>query len=106
MKTVKIHVKIDLRVKEESQFIADEMGLTLSSIINATLKQLIRTREVSFAAHGAKTPYLEKLIQEARNDRNRFKTDVMELEDVLDIDPFGDLRRGRRSESDISACDD
>lgn len=85
MKTTRIHIKADPRVKEEAQLIIDEMGLTLSGVINAFLKQLIRTRQVNLAVDDKKmTDYLEKVIAESRKDINRYKFKAMPFEDVLD----------------------
>lgn len=84
IKTTTIHIKIDERVKEEVQFIVDEMGLTVSGVINAFLRQLIRTREINFTAKNKMTPYFEKIIKESRSDVNRYKFRAMPLEDVFD----------------------
>jgi len=44
--TVTINVKTDKKTKEEAQRIAAELGFSLSGVINASLKQLVRTGEV------------------------------------------------------------
>ena len=67
MKTL-INIKTDRDVKEEAQKLAKEIGLPLSAIINASLKQLIKNREVCFSAIPRMTPYLENIIQEAKKD--------------------------------------
>ena len=48
MKTM-INIKTDKEVKENAQKIARELGLPLSTVINAYLKEFIRDREVSFS---------------------------------------------------------
>ncbi len=85
MKITLIHIKADIKVKEEAQFIADELGLTLTGVINAFLKQLIRTREVRFNAGNKMTPYLEKIIAESRKDMNKYRLEPMTLEEALDL---------------------
>jgi addiction module RelB/DinJ family antitoxin len=67
MKTM-INIKADKEVKENAQKIASELGLSLSAIINAYLKNFIRDREVSFSTAPRMTPYLEKVIKEVRAD--------------------------------------
>ena len=47
MKTV-INIKTDKKVKDEAKKIAEEMGLSLSAVINAQLKQLVREQEMRF----------------------------------------------------------
>ena len=49
MKTV-TSVKLDKKVKEEASALAEELGLSLSSVINATLKKFVTERRVVFSA--------------------------------------------------------
>jgi addiction module RelB/DinJ family antitoxin len=67
MKTA-INIKVDKKVKESSQKLAEELGLSLSAVINASLKQFVRTKEVSFSISRKMTPYLERVIAEAEKD--------------------------------------
>lgn len=39
-------VKLDAKIKEEASQLASELGLSLSSVINATLKQFVTERRV------------------------------------------------------------
>ena len=48
MNTV-IHVKANKEVKENAQNLAKALGLTLSDVINASLRNFIRTREIIFS---------------------------------------------------------
>ena len=72
MKTL-INIKTDKEVKEEAQKIAEELGLSLSAIINASLKQLVKNREVCFSAAPRMTPYLKNIIKEAKKDHKAGK---------------------------------
>lgn len=63
MKTV-ISVKIDKEVKEAAQAVAKSAGLTLSTLINAYLRQISATRRIELYAPEPMTPHLEKLIKE------------------------------------------
>ncbi|MBP6975020.1 MAG: type II toxin-antitoxin system RelB/DinJ family antitoxin [Candidatus Pacebacteria bacterium] len=89
-KNTMINIKADIRVKQEAQLIIDEMGLTLSGVINAFLKQLIRTREITFYAGDTMTPYMKKVIAEARKDINRYKFRAMPFDDVFTEDMIKD----------------
>ena len=80
MKTV-IHVKADKEVKETAQEAARALGLSLSDVINASLRNFIRTRQVIFSDTPVMTPEFEKLLDkiddDIKNNRNlspRFKT--------------------------------
>jgi addiction module RelB/DinJ family antitoxin len=44
--TVTINVKTDKKTKEEAQRMAADLGFSLSGVINASLKQFVRTGEV------------------------------------------------------------
>lgn len=71
MKTV-IHIKTDPEVKENAQSAARDLGLTLSDVINASLRNFIRTRQVIFSDTPVMTPELEKLLDKIDDDiKNR-----------------------------------
>ena len=67
MNTV-ISVKIDKDTKEAAQAVAKSMGLTLSTLVNSYLKQVVVTRRVELFAPEKMTPQLEKLIAEVEAD--------------------------------------
>jgi len=67
MQTV-IHIKADREVKENAVKIAKELGLSLSDIINASLRNFIRTREIVFSDTPRMTPELEKLLGKVEED--------------------------------------
>ena len=73
MKT-QVNLKIDTSVKKQAQQRAKELGLSLSSIVNATLKQFARTGELELSSAPKITPYLEELVLEARKDYIEGKT--------------------------------
>ena len=64
-----ITIKTDETTKKEAQALAEELGLTLSSLINSYLKQVVVTRRVELYAAEPVTPKLERAIQQA--DKNR-----------------------------------
>jgi addiction module RelB/DinJ family antitoxin len=61
MNTV-ISVKINKDVKTLAQEVAKSAGLTLSTLINAYLIQIITTRRIELYSPEPMTPKLEKLI--------------------------------------------
>jgi len=73
MKTV-INIKTDKEIKEKAQELARELGVPLSTLVNAYLRQFIRTREFSFSLAYSMSPELEKIIdgveKDIINDRN------------------------------------
>ena len=67
MKTI-INIKADKEVKEKAQEVARELGVPLSTIINAQLKEFIRNKSIYLSAVPRMTPYLEKIIGKAMKD--------------------------------------
>jgi|GEM_PF-2515558 len=63
MNTV-ISVRIDKEVKASAQEVANSAGLTLSTLVNAYLRQVAATRRIELYAPEQMTPKLEKLIEE------------------------------------------
>ncbi len=67
MNTV-ISVKVDRVVKASAQEVAKSMGLTLSSLVNAYLRQVVATRRIELYAPEQMTPKLEKLIAQVEKE--------------------------------------
>lgn len=67
MKTA-INIKTDKHVKEKAQKLAKELGLPLSVIVNAQLKQFIRDKELHIFAAPRMSDKLDELIREAEQD--------------------------------------
>ncbi len=62
MNTATIFIKTEPRVKKEAQKTAEELGFSLSSILNAFLRQLVKTKTINFSA---------KELDEVPNARTR-----------------------------------
>lgn len=59
-----VNVKVDLKVKKAAQKVASSLGFSLSSLINAYLRQLIRDRSVGFSDVRLElTPYAKKMLR-------------------------------------------
>lgn len=67
MKTL-ISIKTEKALKERAKHVAAELGLSLSDIVNESLRQLVKNREVTFSAAPRMTPELEAIIEEAERD--------------------------------------
>ncbi|MEK7186275.1 MAG: type II toxin-antitoxin system RelB/DinJ family antitoxin [Patescibacteria group bacterium] len=69
-----VTTKVDPQVKIEAQKIAGELGMPLSVVIKAFLKQLIRTKSLEFSARSEEpSEYLIKTIKQALQDRKEGK---------------------------------
>ncbi|MEK7124376.1 MAG: hypothetical protein AAB877_01665 [Patescibacteria group bacterium] len=67
MKTT-LHIKVDKETKEKSARIARKLGLSLSAIVNASLRNFIKTETFSVSAGEQMTPYMESWLAEVEKD--------------------------------------
>ncbi len=65
-----INIKADKEIKEKAQKLARELGMPLSTVINAYLNQFIRTKEVHFYLEGELKPSAKRRL-------NRLQKEVM-----------------------------
>lgn len=68
-----INIKADKEVKESAQEVARELGMPLSTVINAFLKDFIRSRSIAFSSIPQMTPYLEEVLGVAEKDIKKGK---------------------------------
>ena len=68
-----ISIKVDKDVKEAAQEVARSAGLTLSSLVNAYLRQVVATRRIELYVPEPMTPRLEELIAEVESELNAGK---------------------------------
>ena len=89
MKTM-INIKTDRDIKIKAQKVAKKLGLPLGTVLNAYLREFVRTKKASFSIPPKMTPQLEKLIFQVEKDiktgRNLSPvfTSAKEMDDYLD----------------------
>jgi len=88
-KTV-LNVKTDVEVKKEAQDVAKELGLPLSTIVNAYLKDLIRNRSVTFSVDLELKPEAAKRIDKALEDSKKGVNISPEFSSVEEMDAYLD----------------
>lgn len=74
MNTAIINIKTDKNLKTEIQRLANELGISVSALINGYLKQVVRSQKVIFTIDEKPSEYLIKAIQQARNERKEGKS--------------------------------
>ncbi len=75
MNTAVIITKTDPEIKAEAQKIAKELGFNLSTLVNGWLRQLIKTKTVTFSASDEETSdYLLSLMKQAEEDYKKGNT--------------------------------
>ncbi len=84
-----INVKTDPKVKSTAQKIASELGLSLSSVINAYLREFIRTKTIRVSLE-TPSEKLKQAISEAKEELERGKVvSFDQAKDAIDyLDQF------------------
>lgn len=68
MSKTTINIKADTELKEKAQQTARELGMPLSTIINAYLSQFVRTKEVHFSIEGELKPAVKRRLARIEKD--------------------------------------
>lgn len=68
MNTAIVNVKVNPVIKKQAQQVAEELGLSLSALVNGFLKHLVKTKTVTFSASEEPTPYLLRVLKESKED--------------------------------------
>lgn len=64
-----LNIKTDKKLKEEAKKVSEELGVPLSTVINAFLKQFVRDKEITLSANQYRpTPYLESILEQAQEE--------------------------------------
>ena len=75
MNNAVVTIKVDSQTKKEAQKTAEELGMPLSVVIKAFLKQFIKTKSVEFSARDEEpSEYLKNAIRQADKDWKEGKT--------------------------------
>lgn len=76
MKTV-LNLKIEKSLKTEAQLVAEGFGIPLGTIINALLRQLVHTKEISLNMSGEPTPFLRSVLRESEAELAKDKINIV-----------------------------
>ena len=68
MEKTLLNVKTDVKLKQEAQKVAQELGLPLGTIINAYLRNLIREKKVVFSSPPTPNKKTQKLLRKIDAD--------------------------------------
>lgn len=63
-----IYIRMNPDMKEEAQEVADKLGFSLSTLIKAYVKQLIKTKHIDFNLEEKPSQYLIDSIKRAEKD--------------------------------------
>lgn len=72
MNTAVINIRTPASVKEQLRQIAEELGLSVSGLLNGMIKQVIKTKKVEFSVEEEiPSAYLIKALKESEKDYKR-----------------------------------
>jgi antitoxin component of RelBE/YafQ-DinJ toxin-antitoxin module len=88
-KTITMNIRVDEATRQGLKDFAARLGIPASSLVNASIRQMLRAQAVTFTTALEPTPYLQKIIKEAEADYKAGKnitrvTNRAELEAYLD----------------------
>ena len=63
-----LNIKTDPSTKQQIQEFAAELGVPVSVIMNAQIKQMLRDRKIILSTELEPTPYLEKIMEQVEED--------------------------------------
>lgn len=70
MNTTVVNFKTDAKIKKGAQAVAKDLGFSLSSLLNAYLRNLVRTRTVAFGddVQLELTPWAKRVLKQSEKD--------------------------------------
>jgi len=75
-----LNIKTDKKLKAEAKKVSADLGVPLSTVVNAFLKQFVREKEITLSINQYRpTPYLESILETAQaeykaGEVSRFKS--------------------------------
>jgi addiction module RelB/DinJ family antitoxin len=79
-----LNIKTDKKLKAEAKKVSEELGVPLSTVINAFLKKFVREKEITLSANPLRpTPYLEQILEEARAEYETAKVRTFKTGDAM-----------------------
>lgn len=74
MNATSIHIKIESDIKTQAQKTAEELGLSLSAVMKALLKQFIRTQRLSVGLEEEPSAYMIEALKESDKEHEEGNT--------------------------------
>lgn len=68
MHTTTIHVKTDVKTRDSAKHVAEEFGFTLTSLVNALLKEVARTRRLTLSLEETPNPRTIEALRQSEED--------------------------------------
>lgn len=71
MNSTVLNIRIDPKIKKEASELAQTLGLSLSALVNGSLRTFIRTKKIEFSTSTELTKLRKDVITEAEKYQNR-----------------------------------
>ena len=68
MNVTSIHIKLESEMKDQAQKTAEELGLSLSAVVKALLKQFIRTQRLSVGIGEEPSIYMIEALKKSNEE--------------------------------------
>lgn len=68
MSATTIHIKTDIKTRDNAKKVAENFGLSLTSLVNALLKQIVRTKHLTLSMEEKPTPYMLESLKKSEED--------------------------------------
>lgn len=68
MNTAVINIRTNPKTKKQAQKVAEELGLSMSALINGFLKHLVKTKRVEFSVDEEPSEWMIQALKEAEED--------------------------------------
>jgi addiction module RelB/DinJ family antitoxin len=68
MTTTTIHIKTEIKTRDDAKKVAEEFGFTLTSLVNAFLKQIARNKRLTLSLEETPTPYMIESLKRSEED--------------------------------------
>ncbi len=85
-----VNLKLDKDVKEQLQEFSEEVGLSVTALLNVQIKQILRDRSFTVEAPLEPTEYLKEAIQATDEELKNDRKGMITLKSPADIDAFFD----------------
>jgi addiction module RelB/DinJ family antitoxin len=68
MQVTTIHIKTDTKTRDEAKKVAEDFGFTLTSLVNAMLRQIARTKRLTLSMDETPNQYMIEGLRESEED--------------------------------------
>ena len=68
MTTTTIHIKTEIKTRDDAKKVAEDFGFTLTSLVNALLKQIARRKRLTLSLEENPTPYMIESLKRSEED--------------------------------------